>query len=340
MPFPFAVFRFGADLPSLTMAVAPAGGGTTTPAVGTFGVPPNVAQDISATANSGYTFVNWTVSGSATIANPDAAATTVTLTGTATVTANFCMITTWYRDADADGYGNPADSTTQCGQPAGYVSNNTDCNDTNAAINPGAAEVCDGIDNNCNGQTDEGLPTTTWYSDGDADGYGNPTGPTLIQCNQPTGSVSNNTDCNDANAAINPGATEVCDGVDNNCNGQVDEGLPTTTWYPDDDGDGYGDPAGPILDQCGQPTGYVADNTDCNDANPLEYPGQTWYKDADGDRYSDGTTIVACARPAGYFVAAELKATSGDPDDTDPNKIPDDFAWELFLPAIINNKQP
>lgn len=338
---PFAVFRFGADLPGLTMAVNPAGGGTTTPAVGTIGVPLDVAQNITATANSGYNFVNWSVSGDATIDNPQAQATTVTLTGNATVTANFCMITTWYFDGDDDGYGNPAGPTiSQCGQPAGYVADNTDCNDANAAINPGATEVCDNIDNNCDGQVDEGLPTTTWWPDGDGDGYGDPAGSSLDQCGQPDGYVANNTDCNDASAAVNPGATEVCDGIDNNCDGQVDEGLETFTWYPDGDGDGYGDPAGSTLEQCGQPTGYVADSTDCNDANPLEFPGQTWYKDEDGDGFSDGTTIVACARPAGYFVAAELKATSGDPDDTDPNKIPDDFAWELFLPAIINNKQP
>ena len=81
-----------------------------------------------------------------------------------------------------------------------------------------------------------------------------------------------------------------------------------------------------------------SNNTDSNDTDVLEHPGQTWYKDEDGDGYSDGTTIVACVRLANYYVAAELKATSGDPDDTDPNKIPDDFAWELFLPAIINNK--
>ncbi len=98
-----------------------------------------------------------------------------------------------------------------------------DCNDSNAAIHPGATEICDGIDNNCNGQIDEGVKNT-YYRDFDVDSYGNPA-TTTQSCSAPSGYVSDNTDCNDSNAAINPGATEICDGVDNNCNGQVDEGC-------------------------------------------------------------------------------------------------------------------
>ena len=132
--------------------------------------------------------------------------------------------TTFYRDADGDGYGNPNVTTQACSQPAGYVANNTDCNDSNAAIHPGATETCNGVDDNCNGQIDEGVKTT-FYRDADGDGYGNPN-VTTQACSQPAGYVSNNTDCNDSNAAIHPGATETCNGVDDNCNGQIDEGLP------------------------------------------------------------------------------------------------------------------
>ena len=72
-------------------------------------------------------------------------------------------------------------------------------------------------------------------------------------------------------------------------------------------------------DACSAPAGYVTDATDCDDADPLEFPGQVWYKDSDGDGYSDGTLdSSACARPAGYKVAAELILTSGDCDDADP----------------------
>ena len=68
-----------------------------------------------------------------------------------------CTPSTWYADSDGDTYGNPSVSLTQCLQPVGYVLNNTDCNDSVAAINPGMTEILyDGFDNNCNGLLDEG----------------------------------------------------------------------------------------------------------------------------------------------------------------------------------------
>ncbi|HND34233.1 MAG TPA: MopE-related protein, partial [Myxococcota bacterium] len=130
---------------------------------------------------------------------------------------------TWYRDADADNYGASASSTSACAQPVGYVSNATDCNDASAAIYPGATEICDSLDNDCDGQTDEGL-SQTWYRDADADNYGASASSTSA-CAQPVGYVANATDCNDASSAVNPGATEICDSLDNNCNGTTDEGC-------------------------------------------------------------------------------------------------------------------
>ncbi|MFP2897752.1 MopE-related protein, partial [Corallococcus sp. 4LFB] len=88
-----------------------------------------------------------------------------------------------------------------------------------------SSEVCDGVDNDCDSQVDEGVPTQTWYRDADGDGHGT-SAQTLQKCSQPTGYVSNAGDCNDSNAGIRPGAAEVCDGVDNDCDGQVDEGTP------------------------------------------------------------------------------------------------------------------
>ena len=114
------------------------------------------------------------------------------------------------------------------GPPSGYVADNTDCDDTMGAINPGAAEICDGIDNNCDGQIDEGLALTNYYADTDGDGYGNAS-VMLASCSAPVGYVTDNTDCNDNNAAVHPGAIEICDGIDNNCNGLVDGDEPGVT---------------------------------------------------------------------------------------------------------------
>ena len=129
-----------------------------------------------------------------------------------------------YRDSDGDGYG--SNTLVACGG----VTNNTDCDDTKAAVHPGAAEICgNGIDDNCNGQVDENCTvTTTYYLDNDKDGYGNPNVSTTAT-SPPPGYVINNTDCNDNDNTIYPGAPELCDSKDNNCNGTVDEGCNVTT---------------------------------------------------------------------------------------------------------------
>jgi len=204
---------------------------------------------------------------------------------------------TWYRDLDNDGYGNPNNTTVAVSQPSGYLSNNTDCNDNNANVNPGATEICDGLDNNCNGATDEGV-TNTYYRDNDNDGYGNAS-VTTQACSSPSGYVTNNTDCNDNNANVNPGATEICDGLDNNCNGATDEGV-TNTYYRDNDNDGYGN-ASATTQACSLPSGYVTNNTDCNDNNANVTLGATYYADNDGDGYGNpNNTTTACSLPSGH----------------------------------------
>lgn len=202
-------------------------------------------------------------------------------------------LNTYYRDADLDTYGDPAVSQQICpsSPPAGWTTDNTDCDDTTAQRHPGLSEVCDNLDNDCDNTVDEGLPQSTYYRDADEDLYGTDSD-TQQHCTgaAPPGYVSQAGDCDDANPARNPGGTEVCDDVDNDCDATVDEGLPLTTYYRDVDGDGYGLTGDPIED-CSPtpPTGYAATSGDCDDSRLDVYPGAPELCDG-VDNDCDGTT--------------------------------------------------
>ena len=248
---------------------------------------------------------------------------------------------TWYIDADGDGYGGSRFSLVQCDAPSGYVEDDTDCDDLDASDFPGAAETCDGEDDDCDGVVDND-PTdpSVFYADSDGDGYGDPSS-TESACEASTGYVDDKSDCDDNDADSHPGGTEVCDDADNDCDGSTDEDASdASTWYADLDGDGYG---GSTLttDACDQPGGYVSSFDDCDDLDSSQNPAatetcndedddcdgsvdegsagvQTWYADGDGDGYGDpDVSTDDCNQPSGYV------DNDDDCDDGDGDVNPD-----------------
>ena len=162
-----------------------------------------------------------------------------TNTGTYTVdVTTTTSFSTFYADADGDFYGDLLSTVSVCDglAPTGYVGNFDDCDDTDAAVNPTATEVCNGYDDNCNGLVDDADPgvvgVSTWFADADGDGFGDGA-VTVNSCSPPGGYVDNADDCDDTDASVNPGAAEVCsNGVDDNCDGEIDEGAVTAVIAP------------------------------------------------------------------------------------------------------------
>jgi hypothetical protein len=247
---------------------------------------------------------------------------------------------TWYADADGDGFGDPETSSQSCEPGDGQTADASDCDDTRADVNLAADELCNGLDDDCDGQTDEAsaLDTTTLYADADGDGFGDPTAG-LEACEHPSGYTADDGDCDDSLAEVNPDASEVCNGIDDDCDGRVDpnDSEDASTWYADADADEYGAEAY-TKRSCDPPSGYVSDATDCDDSEGEVNPAATeicneidddcdgdidedvlseWYLDADSDGYGTGTAVEACAAPTSAYVADD-----GDCDDTDTDYNP------------------
>jgi len=200
-----------------------------------------------------------------------------------------------------------------------------DCDDGDAAVYPGAEELCDGIDNDCNEVIDDDATDgTTFYLDSDADGYGS--GSATVLCDG-TGYAESADDCNDQSAAAYPGAEELCDGLDNDCNGTIDDGKDLSTFYADADGDGYGTEKDTIA-ACAAPSGYVAVSGDCNDYNDELNPDTRWYPDNDGDGYGSLYDFVtSCEEPS------DKKITYIDNNDDC-----DDDSAETYPGAVAEDK--
>ncbi len=286
--------------------------------------------------------------------------------------------TTWYADSDADSYGDPDTSTNACSQPSGYVTDNTDCDDTSDACNPVANEICDALDNDCDtlvDDDDDSVDITTgtyWYEDSDTDGYGNPSmsvlncagrsgfvdndedcddtdsavtvgdtwyedadgdyygnpDATLVACELPSGHTSDSSDCDDTDENVFPGAEEICNEIDDNCNGDTDgddEVVDADTWYEDADGDGYGNVDSPAY-ACEAPSGFVDNDEDCDDTDEDLHPDTLWYEDADGDGYGTTTSMtMQCNAPSGYSL------DDTDCDDTSADAYPggEEVGWRV-----------
>ncbi|MEZ4317886.1 MAG: putative metal-binding motif-containing protein [Myxococcota bacterium] len=217
-------------------------------------------------------------------------------------------ITQYFLDADNDGVGDSNLSLETCGSVPGYVLASGDCDDTNPAISPLVLDTCDGLDQNCNGVVDDDAVLTLYFEDADLDGIGR-SDIFVEACLPPPGYSQLSGDCNDSDASVQPGSVDPCDGIDQDCDGAIDEDGTFSLWFEDADGDGLGDQASAVSTCDGAPTGFVAVSGDCDDGDGL-ITVPTWYRDADGDGFGVSQTASACTAPAGYA------AMAGDCDDT------------------------
>ncbi|MEC7983881.1 MAG: putative metal-binding motif-containing protein, partial [Myxococcota bacterium] len=221
------------------------------------------------------------------------------------------VLLSFYVDADGDGFGSENTVLEACEVIEGFVENSDDCDDTRAEIHPDADEICDGLDNNCNGDTDEGL-LQTYYVDADNDGFGNPE-LEVESCEAEQGLSLLDGDCDDQNDDIHPDGIEMCDEVDNNCDGTIDEGV-TATFYVDFDGDGHGD-ENQSIEACSAPEGHVTVAGDCNDIEYYVNPQMIEYCDT-VDNDCDGDIDESGAIGETTFYADQDEDGFGDPEDT------------------------
>ena len=258
-------------------------------------------------------------------------------------------------DADTDADADADADTDDTGAPPpadldgdGFSVEAGDCDDENPTINPLAPELCDDIDNNCNGVVDESpVDPTAWYLDRDGDGFGDPAWP-YTGCDPLPGYVADGTDCNDDSEVSNPSALEICDGIDNDCDTVIDEGE-TVIAYLDDDGDGFG--FEPIaLSECDSTDGTASEGADCDDGDAAVYPGapDTPYDgvdsdcgggsdyDVDGDGYDDPSgggadcdDLTSTTYPGAFDVPYDGVdadcAGDDDHDDDADGYVPDDY---------------
>ncbi|MFH1462895.1 MAG: putative metal-binding motif-containing protein [Pseudomonadota bacterium] len=219
---------------------------------------------------------------------------------------------TWCVDGDGDGYGLASACTEACTAPEGFVEDDGDCDDGDAAVHPGAAEYCGGGDEDCDGLVDDAdeapLGTHVFYTDADGDGWGDPDA-TIEACAVPAGATARDGDCDDGRADVNPDAEEVCGEADEDCDGLVDDEdddvWGTATWYLDYDADGYGTDV-LTVEACEPPEFFVDNDDDCDDLDDRVHPGAEETDCADPTDYNcDSSVAWADADGDGWAACAE-----------------------------------
>ena len=248
---------------------------------------------------------------------------------------------TAYPDADLDGFGAIGAGQEVCEAQGGFVLDGTDCDDSDDTIYPGAVEDCSDVDRDCDGDpTRLSAEKELFYLDYDGDGYGVDT-VTDYSCAPAPGFTAQPGDCNDHDATISPAVEELCNGIDDDCDTVIDDDpVDGGLWYPDPDGDGYGELGSSPTLACDPPPGTAPVGGDCDELDDSVYPGapeicnggidddcdattiegvgMVWHIDLDGDGYGDDldTVIGGCTPPTGYT------AQGGDCDDADPDIHP------------------
>lgn len=270
-----------------------------------------------------------------------------------------CTPQNYYRDSDEDGHGDPESVMSACTAPEGYVETYDDCNDDCPTCFLDAAELCDGIDQDCDGSIDEELTDIVSYIDFDDDGYGD-SSTMQSSCTIPEGRVTMAGDCDDRSPSTHPGAEETCNLVDDDCDDQIDEGV-LIPIYRDADGDGIGVQSN-SRQACDAYAGFSRVFGDCNDEPSLQgaraYPGAhetcddidndcdgsvdedvrtRYYVDCDRDGYAASTVgnTFGCGPeapspascPGGGWTTRAPDTGNIDCLDTDATTFPGNTAW-------------